>query len=581
MARRGGAVHVATTTRIYGGRVYKSHLLRRTFREGSKVRHETVGNLSHLPDPVIELIRKALRGEILVAAGEMFAIERSLPHGHVAAVLGTLRKLGLDRMLGSPCRELDLTVAMIVARVLDPRSKLATARGLDETSSLGQVLSLGKADEDELYAAMDWLAGRQARVEARLAKAHLSGGALVLYDLTSVYFEGRSCPLAHMGYSRDGRSDRPQIELGLMTDAEGRPVAVEVFAGNMGDPTTLRVQVEKLQGRFGLQRVILVGDRGMITEARIREELQPHGLAWITSLRAPAIRKLVESGSLQMSLFDQRDLGEITAPAYPDERLIVCRNPLLAEERARKRQELLAATESELAAIVAATQRERAPLRGKDKIGVRVGKVLQRFKVGKHFRTEIGEQSFRYARDEQLIAAEAALDGIYVLRTNVPKHELDTEPTVEAYKSLSLVERAFRSFKTVDLKVRPIHHHLETRVRAHVFLCMLAYYVEWHMRERLAPLLFDDEDPAAGKRRRSSVIAPAQRSVSAEDKASHKTTADGLPVHSFRTLLAALGTLCLNRVLPKVDNPVPFDQYTLPTPLQRRALDLLQVSPRM
>ena len=584
MPRRGDAVHVATTTRHYKDRVYRTHLLRRSYREDGKVKHQTLGNLSHLPESVIDLIRLALKGEAMVPAESAFRIERSLPHGHVAAVLGTLRRLSLDRLVASKrSRQRDLVVAMIVARLLDPCSKLATARGLDEaTSSLGEILSLGSVDEDELYEAMDWLLARQEKIERGLAKRHLCDGSLVLCDVTSTYFEGRTCPLARLGHNRDGKRGLLQVVFGLLSDPEGRPIAVEVFEGNTGDPSTVAAQIERLRNRFGLQRVVVVGDRGLLTAARIREDLAPHeGLSWITALRAPAIRKLVESESLQMSLFDERDLAEIHDPAYPGERLIVCKNPLLAEQRAKKREELLAATERDLEAIAEATRRAKRPLRGKDHIGMRVGKVLGRYKVGKHFRLEIEEEGFTWERDEDKIAQEAALDGLYVLRTNVPAKELSTEQTVEAYKNLSRVERGFRCLKGVDLKVRPIHHRLAERVRAHIFLCMLAYYVEWHLRQRLAPLLFDEQDPAAAAQRRESIVAPAQRSECTERKAHTLRTDEGLPVHSFPDLLRNLATLCKNQVTIKSPESVPFDQYTLATSLQLRAFELLEVPIRM
>jgi len=580
MARRGEAVHVATTTRRHKDKVYKTHLLRRTYREDGKVKHQTVGNISHLPDHVIEMIRRALRGEAVVPAAAVFQIERSLPHGHVAAVLGTLRRLGLDRMVASRrSRQRDLVVAMIVARLLDARSKLATARGLDAaTSSLADVLDLGTVDEDELYGAMDWLLARQDKIERALAKRHRRDGTLVLCDVTSTYFEGRTCPLARLGHNRDGKRGLLQVVFGLLCDAEGRPVAVEVFEGNTGDPSTVASQVATLQERFGLERVVLVGDRGLLTSARIREDLAPReGLGWITALRAPAIRKMIKNQTFQLSLFDQQDLAEVSDPEYPGERLIVCRNPLLAEERARKREELLAATERDLEAIAAATRREKRALRGKDQIGLRVGKVLGRYKVGKHFRLAIEGESFSWERDEAKIAAEAALDGVYALRTNVPANELSAAQTVKAYKDLSRVEAGFRCFKGIDLKVRPIHHRLADRVRAHIFLCMLAYYVEWHLRDRLAPLLFEEDDPVGAAARRESIVAPARRSESADRKASSLETEDGLPVHSFPDLLSYLATLCKNEVSAQLPEPVHFEQYTVATPLQRRAFELLEV----
>ena len=558
-------------------------LLRESYREGGRVRKRTLANLSQLPRQHVELLRRALRGETLVSAEESFQILRTRPHGHVAAALGTLRRLGLEELLASRAsRKRALVVAMIVARILEPRSKLATARALGEealASSLGEGLGVGSADEDDLYEAMDWLLGGQARIEGKLARRHLEEGTLVLYDVTSTYFEGRSCPLAALGYNRDGKKGKLQIVFGLLTTAEGCPVAVEVFPGNTADPRTLGSAIEKLRGRFGLGRVVLVGDRGMITEARIREELRPAagGLEWITALRAPALQKLRRSGALQLSLFDERDLAEITSPEFPGERLIACKNPFLAEERARKRDELLGATEAALEKVAAATRRQRRPLRGADRIGVRLGRVLGRYKVGKHFRYEIGDEGFSYERDEESVREEAALDGIYVIRTSLPAEALGPEAAVRAYKGLSVLERAFRSYKGVDLKVRPIHHRRADRVRAHIFLCMLAYYVEWHMRRALAPLLFDDHDRAGAEARRASVVAPAQRSPAAERKARRKRTEEGFPVHSFRTLLRDLATVAKNRVEV---GEATFEQITTPTPLQQRAFDLLAVSYR-
>ena len=558
-------------------------LLRESWREGKKVRKRTLANLSSWPKQRVEALRRVLRDETLVPASEAFEIVRSLPHGHVAAALGTLRQLGLERVLHArKSRERDLVVALIVERILDPDSKLSTARGLGETSSLAEVLGLGEVEVEELYQAMDGLLMRQAKVERALARKHLREGCLVLYDVTSVYFEGSCCPLAQHGYSREHRGDRPQIVIGLITDREGRPIGVEVFEGNTADPSTLGSQLKKLQERFGLQRVVVVGDRGMLTDARIREELEPRELSWISSLRAPAIKKLTESGTLQLGLFDERDLGEIQDPElFPGERLIVCRNPQLRAERTRKREELLEATEHELDKVVAATQREKRALRGESQIGARVGRVLGRFKMSKHFRWDATETSLHYERKEELIATEAALDGFYILRTNVPAQEMATAEVVQAYKDLSRAEQAFRSLKRVDLKIRPIFHRLPDRVRAHVFLCMLAYYVEWHMRKRLAPLLFDDEEPEQGRRQRPSVVAPAQRSAKAEAKARRQRTADDLPVHSFRKLLKALATLCKNRVVARLSEDVILEQYTVATPLQHRALELLGVATRM
>lgn len=588
MPRRDKPVHVATIRRVHKGKVYETHLLRRTFRREGKVCHETLGNLSHLPRPIIDLIRGALRGETYVSAEDRWEILRTRPHGHVAAVLGTLRQIGLEDVLASrPSRERDLVVGLVVARLLDPRSKLATARGLREEtafSTLGETLGLEAADEDDLYAALDWLEERQARIENKLARRHLSEGCLVLYDVTSSYYTGRHCPLARFGHSRDGKRGFPQILYGLLCSGEGCPIAMEVFEGNLADPKTLGVQVEKLRKRFGLQRVVLVGDRGMITDARIKETLSPvEGLSWITAFRAPAIRRLAEAGRLQLSLFDEQDLAEITSPEYPNERLIVCRNPLLADERARKREELLQATEKRLEEVRRATAREKRPLRGREQIGLRLGRVINHYKMAKHFRLKITETSFSYERRREKIAAEAALDGIYVIRTNVPADEMSASQAVRNYKRLSTVERAFRCLKTVDLHVRPIHHRAARRVRAHIFLCMLAYYVEWHMRQRLAPLLFEDSHRDLGEARRSSIVAPARRSLLADAKAQTKRTEEGLPVHSFRTLLQDLQTIARNRVRPRSSGSASgaaaeFDVVTSPTAVQRRALELLGVS---
>ena len=559
-------------------------LLRESYRQAGKTRNRTLANLTDWPTHVVEGLRILLKGGQAVEAGGGFEIVRSLPHGHVAAVLGSLRQLGLDKIIASrPSRQRDLVIALIVARVIDPGSKLAAARGLCEqtaATSLGEVLGLTDADEQELYAAMDWLLPRQGRIEQALADRHLKDGTLVLYDVTSSYFEGKACPLAQFGHSRDGKKDKLQVIFGLLCDVQGRPIAVEVFEGNTGDPGTVASQVRKLRDRFGLKRVVLVGDRGMLTEARLRDDLDPvEGLDWITALRAPAIAALVEAGRVDMSLFDQQDLAEVTWPErYPGQRLIVCRNPALAAERTRKRQELLEATEKDLAVIAKAVARPGKPLRGADQIGLRVGKVIGRHKVAKHFCIEITDDSFRYERNRQAIAAEAVLDGFYVVRTSLPRHTLDAEQTVRAYKGLSKAERAFRSLKTVDLKVRPIHHHLADRVRAHVLLCMLAYYVEWHMRQQLAPVLFDDEDPQAGEALRQSVVAPAQRSPAAQAKAAKKHTADGGPVHSFQTLLSDLATICKNRIQPEVPGSGTFEKTTQPTAFQEQALSLLKVT---
>jgi len=513
MKKTSRASHVATIRRRHGDRVYKTHLLRRTYRESGKVKHETLANLSHLPDRTIEVIRSSLRGEELVATTDFVTPVRTLPHGHVAAVVGTLRNCGLESALASrPSRERSLVVAMIAARLISPGSKLATSRELHfetNSSTLGEFLGVESVSESELYAALDWLLSRQNRIEAKLAKKHLSEGSLVLYDVSGSYYTGSHCPIAKFGYSRDKRSDLPQITYGLLCDRRGCPVGVEVFEGNVGDPSTLKVQIEKVRQRFGIQQVVFVSDRGLITQARIREELAPiEGLEWITALRAPAIKKLASEGNIQLTLFDQRDLAELTSEDFPGERLVACRNPLLADERARKREALLTATEKKLEKIAEATRREKRRLRGAGKIGVRVGKVVARSKVTKHFLIEITDEGFSYRRNEEKIAAEAALDGIYILRTSLSADEMPAEETVRTYKSLSKVERAFRCLKTTDLHIRPIYHRLEDRVRAHVFLCVLAYYVEWHMRRALAPILFEDHDHAAAEQLRESIVAP-------------------------------------------------------------------------
>ena len=558
-------------------------LLRESYRKQGKVCKRTLANLTLWPPEMVEGLRILLRGGAAIESLEdAFEVVRSLPHGHVAAVLGTLRRISLDRIIASRrTRQRDLVVAMIVARIIDPCSKLATARGMGQEtalSTLGEMLDVESADEDELYEAMDWLLVRQPVIETKLAERHLSEGTLVLYDVTSTYFEGRTCPLAQLGYSRDGKKKKLQIVFGLLCNDEGCPVAVEVFDGDTGDPSTLAAQIRKIRGRFGLKRVVLVGDRGMLTDARIREELKPvDGLEWITALRGSALKQLVESGDLQLSLFDEKDMAEITSEQYPEERLIVCKNPLLAEKRARTREALLQATEGELNKIVKATQRTKWRLKGSDKIGLRVGRVLGKFKMAKHFHITITDDSFKYERDTTRITQEAALDGIYIIRTRLTAETMNTENTVRAYKNLSVVERAFRSMKTMDINVRPIHHRLAHRVRSHVFLCMLAYYVEWHMRKSLASVLFDDDDTSAGDALRTSVVAPARRSRRARRKASIKRTEDGMPVHSFQTLLKDLATITKNHIKPKLFGNNTFNRITVPTSLQKNVFDLLHV----
>jgi Transposase DDE domain len=555
-------------------------LLRESYRDGSKVKNRTLANLSDWPAEQIETLRAVLRGDKLVPAGEGLEIVRALPHGHVAAALGMARRIGLDRILPHGLgRRRQLALALIVARLIDPAAKLATARALDATTaihSLGLTLGLGAVTANELYATLDWLGAAQPAIETTLVRRHLTDGTLVLYDVSSSHVEGRCCELARFGHPRNGRRDKMQIAFGLLCSADGCPIAIEVFEGNTGDPATLGAQISKLKDRFGLKCVVMVGDRGLITQARIEQELEPAGLDWITALRAPAIQKLAaEGGPLQLSLFDARDLAEIESPDFPGERLIVCKNPALAEERTRKRNELLDATEQDLRDIQARVVRQRQPLRGADTIGRAVGGLLGRRKVAKHFRVTITDNALSFVRDQASIAAEAALDGFYVLRTSVPVEALAAADTVRAYKSLARVERAFRSLKTVDLDIRPVFHWVSPRVRAHVFLCMLAYYLEWHMRQALAPMLFDDHDRAAGEALRPSPVAKAQPSPAAKRKAKTKRSNDGLPVHSFQTLLADLATLTRNTVRLARDRSMAL--LATPTRIQQRALDLLGV----
>jgi Transposase DDE domain len=560
-------------------------LLRESYREAGRVKNRTLANLSSWPEAKVDALSRVLKGQQPAAALEgAFEIARSLPHGHVAAVLGTARALGLEELIDPvPSRQRDLVTAMAVAQVIAPDSKLAIARGLQAgtaASSLGEVLGLGGCDEDDLYAAMDWLAARQEKIEDALAARHLAGGTLVLYDVSPAAFEGRTCPLGAIGHPKDGVRGRLQIVYGLLTSKDGVPVAIEVFEGNTGDPKTVASQVAKLQDRFGITNVVQVGDRGMLTAARLREDIRPAGLDWITALRAPQVKALVRDGALQLELFDEADLAEITHPDYPGERLVACKNPFLEAERARKRESLLAATEADPAKIAAAVARDRRPLRGQSKIALRADRALRRRKVAKHFTTSIGEDSFTYARNTASITAEAALDGIYVLRTTVEPGSLDSSEVVASYKALAQVERAFRAFNT-DLDIRPIRHRTETRVRAHVFLRMISYYITWHMHDRLAPLLFTDDDKAAAQAARTSPVAPAARSPRALAKAAAKHTGSGLPVHSFDTLLTDLATICLNQIQP-ADPALPgFRLVTTPTPAQHHALDLLGVSHRL
>ena len=557
-------------------------LLRESFREEGRVRKRTLANLSDWPTPLVEGFRTLLKGGVAVAE-EGIAIRRSLPHGHAAAVLGTIRAIGLDRLLGKPTdkRLASLAIAVIASRLVAPASKLATARDLTADtacSSLGRLLGLGAVDEVELYRALDWLGARQAAIETALARRHLKDGALVLYDVSSSWLEGRCCELARFGYSRDGKKGKLQIVYGLLCAADGCPVAVEVFEGNTADPMTLATQIDKLKERFGLSRVVLVGDRGMITSARIRDELRPAGLDWITALRAPQIRALLDTGALQLSLFDERDLAEITAPEFPGERLVVCKNPLLAEERARKREDLLRATEAALSKLADQLARGSGPT-GQDKIARAVGRIENRYKLAKLFDIAIAEDGFTFRRNPARVADEARLDGFYVIRTSAENKVLAADDVVGAYKSLARVERAFRSLKTVDLHIRPIHHWLAPRVRAHVFLCMLACHVEWHMRECLKPILFDDDDPTAAASERASIVAPAQPSPAALRKRASKLTAHGGPVHSFQSLLRDLATCTLNEMTTTLNDAYSFALVATPTPIQAQAFSLLGVDP--
>jgi len=559
-------MHVVTNTVRRGDAVYTAHLLRRSYREGGKVKKETLANLSHLPEEVIELIRGALRGQRYLPAEQALRIERSLPAGHVQAALAMARRLELTRLLDrEPSRERQLCLAMLVQRLLAPGSKLAMSRGFSH-SILGQELGVVDADEDELYEALDWLLARQQRIEAALARRHLEQGTLVLYDVSSSYFEGRSCPLAQLGYSRDGRRGTPQIIYGLLCDKRGCPVAVEVFAGSLHDDKTLPAQLEKLRTRFGLASVIVVSDRGMVTKANL-ELLRADGeAAWITALKAPQVKKLARDGALQLSLFDQQNLAEISCDDYPGERLVVCRNPLVAADRARKREALLAATETALGEI---KQRvEQGTLTGSDQVGLAAGAVWNHWKMRKHFQLTISDSSFSFERKQEQIAAEAALDGIYVLRTSVPEPELATPDVVRAYKQLKEVEHAFRTLKG-PLELRPIHHRLEERVKAHVFLCMLSYYLAWHLRQAWKPLLFDDEQPPL----QADPVAKARRSPAAERKARSKRTTSGERCHSLPTLLDELATRTRNTI--RLHERASFEQLTQPTPTQANALALI------
>ena len=578
MTKTSGAMHVAkiTTKRVDKSgqpREYISHLLRRTYRDGTRVKHETLANLTPLPQAAIDAVRASLAGKALVVAGEGLEVTGSRPHGHVAAVHAQAKALGLPGLLGPAGRERDIALALIIARVCRPGSKLATTRWWADTT-LADDLGVADATTDEVYAAMDWLAARQDGIETKLVRTHLAGAAnpdrLALFDLSSSWVTGRHCPLAARGYSRDGKKGLPQIEYGLLTDPAGRPVAVRVFPGNTADPTAFTTIVQAVKDIFKLTDMVMVGDRGMITSARVQELRELGGFGWVTALRAPAIAALAaDDGPLQMSLFDQTNLAEITHPDYPGERLVACRNPALATERARKRLALLDATDTELAKITAAVAAGR--LAGAAKIGIRVGKVIGRYKMAKHYTLDITNDAFAFTRDTDQITAEAALDGIYVIRTTIGPEQMDAAKVVATYKSLARVERDFRSIKAIDLDLRPIHHYTETRVRAHVFICMLASYLTWHLRQAWAPLTFTDEhrpDPV-------DPVAPAQRSHAADHKAATKTTTEDLPATSFTALLGHLAALTRNHLRLAGHDESGFDLLAIPTPTQHRAFELL------
>jgi hypothetical protein len=574
MAARTGTAHVVTTTRKYKDRVYRTHLLRRSYREDGVVKNETLGNLSHLPEALIEIIRRSLQGESFVPVAQALEITQSRPHGQVQAVAAAMRQLDLATVIASkPSRERDLVLAMVAARIIAPQTKLATTRWW-HTTTLAEDFGVAEASEDDLYAAMDWLLGRQDAIQKKLAARHLRAGSLVLYDLSSSYFEGTTCPLAKLGYSRDGKKGLLQVNYGLLTDARGCPVAGSVYEGNVADSQTLLPALERVREQFGVEQLVMVGDRGMISNQAIATMQDTPGVDWITALKSASIRALVEQGQLQLDLFDQRNLLELSSPDYPGERLVACRNPQLAALRAHKREALLAATERNLEPIKVRVAAGK--LAGADQIGLRVGKVIHQYKVAKHFELTIGDAAFSYQRQRESIAAEAALDGVYIIRTSVPSAKMGAADCVRNYKALANVERAFRSLKTMDLKVRPIHHRTADRVRAHIFLCLLAYYVEWHLREAWRELMFADTEQQAKATR--DPVAPAQRSPAALTKVAAHTLDDGTPAHSFATLMAELSTLVRNtcRTPHAGDDAPTFELLTTPTPKQQRALDLIQ-----
>ncbi len=575
MAARTGTAHVVTTTRKYKDRVYRTHLLRRSYREGGRVKNETLGNLSHLPDALVEIIRRSLQGESFVPLAQAFEISRSRAHGHVQAVATAMQRLDFASLIGAkPCGERDLVLAMVASRIVAPQTKLATTRWW-HTTTLAEDFGVAEANEDDLYAAMDWLLARQGAIEKKLAARHLSAGALVLYDLSSSYFEGTTCPLAKRGYSRDGKHGLLQVNYGLLTDARGCPVAVSVHEGNTADSTTFMPEVQRLRTDFGVEHMVMVGDRGMISQKAIDQMQASEGIGWITALKCASIRSLIEQGQLQLGLFDERNLLELRSPEYPGERLVACRNPQLAKLRAHKREQLLCATEKNLEKIKLRV--DAAKLTGQDAIGVCVGKVINQYKVAKHFELTIGEATFSFGRKPESIAAEAALDGLYIIRTSVPAQQMEAADCVRNYKRLSNVERAFRSLKSIDLKVRPIHHRLAERVRAHIFLCMLAYYVEWHMREAWRELMFADTDQQAKATR--DPVAPAVRSTAALAKVARHALDDDTPAHSFATLMAELATIVRNTCrTPQAAPGAPtFEVITSPNAKQQRALELLRL----
>ena len=574
MPKRTGTAHVVTTTRQYKGRVYRTHLLRRSYREGGTVKNETLGNLSHLPDDLVEIVRASLRGTTFVPLNQAFEVIRSLSQGAVEAVALTMQRLGFASLIASkPCRERDIVLAMVAARIVAPHTKLATTRWW-HTTTLAEDFDVADANEDELYAAMDWLLQRQSQIEKKLASKHLQQGGLVLYDLSSSYFEGSTCPLAKRGYNRDGKRGYLQVNYGLLTDPRGCPVAVSVHDGNTSDCETLLPQVQRLRQDFGIEQMVIVGDRGMISQKSIEEIRQADGIDWITALKSGAIRMLIDDKHVQPDLFDERNLFEFTHPDFPGERLIACRNPELAKLRAHKRQDMLQATEKDLEKII--TRVKAGRLSGQDDIGVQVGKIINKYKMAKHFDLDIKNDALSFQRKSDSIAAETALDGIYIIRTSVSTDRMNSADCVRSYKLLVHVERAFRSLKTIDLKIRPIHHRLADRVRAHIFLCMLAYYVEWHMREAWRELMFADPDQDAKKTR--DPVASAKRSKAAEIKVTSRQLHDGTPTHSFSTLLDELGTIVRNTC--RTPNAAPdaptFDVTTISNPKQQRAFELIK-----